>query len=87
MAYRVEIIDEDDGTGAFRMNENLVIAMASAVQGSGTITQVALLVGVLAWSVSEEILAPDESKLAMELIDCIGVPANMAELVQLAKED
>ena len=82
--YRVEIIDQDEGNGGFRTDDNLVWAICGANLGASAITSAALVVGVLAWAIFEEQLAPDEAKAARELIDCIGVPTNMTELVELA---
>lgn len=82
--YRVWIIDQDEDKGGLRTDDNLVLAICGANRGASAITSAALVVGVLAWAIAEEQLAPDEAKAARELIDRIGVPQNMKELVELA---
>jgi|FLOH01.1.fsa_nt_gi hypothetical protein len=82
--YRVEIVDQDENKGAFRTDDNLVIAICEANRGASAITPAAMVVGVLAWAILEELLAPDDAKAARELIDMIGIPINMRELVSEA---
>lgn len=81
--YKVEITDQYTGDGAYRTDPNLAMAICKATMGASAITSKALVVGVLAWAILEEQLEPTEAKAARALIDQIGVPLNMRELVDL----
>ena len=82
--YRVEIIDQAAGKGGFRTDANLVVALCGANHAASAITPKAMIVGVLAWAICHEHLSLGEETMARELINHVGIPENMRELVELA---
>ena len=82
--YRVEITDQDEESGAFRTNTNLVIAICQANRAADGVSPTALVVGVLAWSIATDEFTEKQAKAARELIELIGVPFNMEPLIALA---
>lgn len=85
MPYRAKVWNLDSSSDASRVDDNAAAAVYEATKASGTITPVALVIGVIAMSLIGNDVTGDARRHLEAFLDSAQIPLNMKELVGLAR--